>query len=340
MRVLDLGCGDGAGSELLAQTATNVLGVDARAPVAAAAATGRRKRVSFEAADPWSFLDGPAGKRFDAIVCLTESLAPRELDRLAPALGDHARAGARLLLAIANRDGPRGGDERIAARHGRASAALADLPCSTVVSQHLVEGAVFSLPGLPVELTVGAGALTSDHASSTLLCVGFPREAVVRAAGVAATMPVHTPYALRLAAANRQLLRDNRSLVQALQDAAARADRAVGERDLWRRRCLTGGYRPGADVDGPATAEHVDRPRQSANLELREVASGMIVHRLADGGLHHLNNTASVVFQLCDGAHTAPEIAAGLADAFGMAEAPTDVVAQCIADLRARRVVD
>jgi hypothetical protein len=70
-----------------------------------------------------------------------------------------------------------------------------------------------------------------------------------------------------------------------------------------------------------------------------EVASGLIVHQVGRDGLHFLNNTAAVVFQLCDGNHTVPEISAQLALAFGLAEVRPDLAEQCVMELRAKGVL-
>jgi 2-polyprenyl-3-methyl-5-hydroxy-6-metoxy-1,4-benzoquinol methylase len=94
MRVLDLCCGNGVGSVLLSQTAALVVGIDHDASfVDFARAAAGSDRVSFEAADSVSFLDGPLGDRFDAIVCLEGSERLSELDPLTATLRDLRRPG-------------------------------------------------------------------------------------------------------------------------------------------------------------------------------------------------------------------------------------------------------
>lgn len=56
-------------------------------------------------------------------------------------------------------------------------------------------------------------------------------------------------------------------------------------------------------------------------------------------GLHYLNNTAAVVFQLCDGNLTVGEVTEQLRLAFGLAETPADLVEQCISDLRTKGIL-
>jgi hypothetical protein len=50
--------------------------------------------------------------------------------------------------------------------------------------------------------------------------------------------------------------------------------------------------------------------------------------------VHHLNNTASIVLQLCDGERSAAEIAEVVAESFGLANPPVAEVSACIERLR------
>jgi len=52
------------------------------------------------------------------------------------------------------------------------------------------------------------------------------------------------------------------------------------------------------------------------------------------GRLHQLNNTASIVFELCDGRRTVAEIAGTLAGAFALSDPPLGETVACVADLR------
>jgi hypothetical protein len=54
--------------------------------------------------------------------------------------------------------------------------------------------------------------------------------------------------------------------------------------------------------------------------------------------VHQLNNTAAVVFELCDGHNTVPEIGEQLAAAFGHNGVPADVAYDCVADLWSKGV--
>jgi len=63
------------------------------------------------------------------------------------------------------------------------------------------------------------------------------------------------------------------------------------------------GYHPDtipADTLPPVIVAPV-RPLRGNGLEVSEVADGLLVYRAADDSVHHLNEPAAVVFELCDG---------------------------------------
>lgn len=70
LRVLDLACGSGYGSRILADSATSVHGIDNDLPtIRDATDTIGSTAITFEAVDVVSFLDGDLSDRLDAIVC-------------------------------------------------------------------------------------------------------------------------------------------------------------------------------------------------------------------------------------------------------------------------------
>ena len=81
---------------------------------------------------------------------------------------------------------------------------------------------------------------------------------------------------------------------------------------------------------GPAQ----DRPRRAAGIELAELPDGFIVRQAEPPRVHQLNNTASVILDLCDEQRTVIEIAEMLAGAFGLEGPPLQEVAACVAELR------
>lgn len=60
------------------------------------------------------------------------------------------------------------------------------------------------------------------------------------------------------------------------------------------------------------------RPRARDGLTVLELDAEAVVYDEDTGNLHHLNPTATVVFSLCDGTATATELAADLAEVYGM----------------------
>jgi Coenzyme PQQ synthesis protein D (PqqD) len=81
---------------------------------------------------------------------------------------------------------------------------------------------------------------------------------------------------------------------------------------------------------GPAA----DRPERVSGLEVLEAAAGLTVHQAEPSRVHQLNNTAAVVFELCDGRHTVAGIAEAVAEAFALDASPLAEVAACVAELR------
>lgn len=82
-----------------------------------------------------------------------------------------------------------------------------------------------------------------------------------------------------------------------------------------------------------------DRPQRAGGLEVTEIADGLVVHQIDPERVHHLNNTASVVFTLCDGEHTIPEITALFGETFSLDAAPLVSVTNCVEALRSTGVV-
>ena len=75
------------------------------------------------------------------------------------------------------------------------------------------------------------------------------------------------------------------------------------------------------------------RPSVIDGLDVNEVKDGLIVYEETSDRVHYLNGTASIVFTLCDGAHSVEEIATILATAYQLDAPPTTDVEQCLAGL-------
>jgi hypothetical protein len=66
------------------------------------------------------------------------------------------------------------------------------------------------------------------------------------------------------------------------------------------------------------------------NLEVHESADGLIVFQEIDDRVHHLNATASIIFELCDGTHDVAGIAAQVRDAFTLDHLPIGETTECL----------
>lgn len=77
-----------------------------------------------------------------------------------------------------------------------------------------------------------------------------------------------------------------------------------------------------------------DCPKTAAGLEINQVADGYVVYQRANDRVHYLNQTATIVLELCNGRNDADQIASLLRSAYGLAEDPAAEVANCLAQLR------
>jgi hypothetical protein len=77
----------------------------------------------------------------------------------------------------------------------------------------------------------------------------------------------------------------------------------------------------------------MERPRICEGLEIDEVGDGLIVCQQPNDQIHHLNPTAAIVFELCDGTRDTAEIATAVRDLFGLDRVPSEEVGACIMQL-------
>jgi hypothetical protein len=76
------------------------------------------------------------------------------------------------------------------------------------------------------------------------------------------------------------------------------------------------------------------RPRRVAGLDVNDLDDGLIIFRESTDEVHHLNHTAAFVLELCDGSRTSADIAAVLAEAYGLAEPPVAEAEEALRSLR------
>jgi hypothetical protein len=71
-------------------------------------------------------------------------------------------------------------------------------------------------------------------------------------------------------------------------------------------------------------------PSVVEGLEVNEGRDGLTVYDPATDRVHYLNETAAIVFTLCDGRHSASGIAAFMADAFALDDPPLGKIEACL----------
>ena len=76
-----------------------------------------------------------------------------------------------------------------------------------------------------------------------------------------------------------------------------------------------------------------------AGLEATEVPDGYVVYDVPKEMVHFLNQTAAIVYELCDGQHTADDMAAAIQSLFGLPEPPLTAAVECLSSLRDQGLV-
>ena len=82
-----------------------------------------------------------------------------------------------------------------------------------------------------------------------------------------------------------------------------------------------------------------DRPVRSDTIEINPVDDGYVVYDPDGDRVHYLNHTAAVILELCTGANSLADIAAGVRAAYGLTESLEMQVSECVGKLRAERIV-
>lgn len=226
LRVLDLCCGSGYGTAILAERAATVHGVDIDAATVdlAAATVGRETGATFEARDAVAFLRAEElAEGFDAIVCF-EGL--EHLPDVEAALGElrrHAEAGVRIIASIPNSKAFEEDNEFHLTDFGweEVNTVLEGFDGAVLLFQHLAEGSVVLADGAEeldarlVHLDYGE----PEFANHFIFAVGFDPDVVRSAHRARAQLmlaPVYNRYMKILEGANVQLRRRNAQLARGL----------------------------------------------------------------------------------------------------------------------------
>ncbi|HEX2392258.1 MAG TPA: class I SAM-dependent methyltransferase [Solirubrobacterales bacterium] len=226
LRVLDLCCGTGYGTAILAQRAASVHGVDLDVATVdiAAATVGSSTGATFEARDALAFLRGEdIAERFDAIVCFEGLEHLPDVDGALRELRRHAAAGLRIVASVPNSKAFEEENDFHLTNFGweEARAAWEEFDNAVMLFQHLAEGSVVLAEGAEeldariVHLDYGE----AEFANHFIVAVGFDPDAV-RVAHRARTQlvlaPVYNRYMRILERANAELRSRNAQLARGL----------------------------------------------------------------------------------------------------------------------------
>lgn len=226
LRVVDLCCGSGYGTAILAERAGIVHGVDIDVATVdlATATVGRDTEATFEARDALAFLRAEdLAERFDAIVCFEGLEHVPDVEGALRELRRHAEAGVRILASIPNSKAFEEDNEFHLTDFGweEADAAWKGFDNAVVLFQHLAEGSVVLAEGAD---ELDARLVHLDHADPEfanhfIVAVGFDPDAVRvahRARAQLVVAPVYNRYMRVLEKANTQLRRRNAQLARGL----------------------------------------------------------------------------------------------------------------------------
>jgi hypothetical protein len=80
-------------------------------------------------------------------------------------------------------------------------------------------------------------------------------------------------------------------------------------------------------------------PTIAEGLDVNETDDGLVIYQESTDRVHHLNPTAAVVFELCDGTRSAQDIARLVAETFGLEDFPEAETEACLEDLARENLI-
>jgi PqqD family protein of HPr-rel-A system len=81
-------------------------------------------------------------------------------------------------------------------------------------------------------------------------------------------------------------------------------------------------------------------PRKADSLEINEAEDGLVVYDPVHDMVHHLNPSAALIFELCDGTRDADAIAQVLQEAWSLDAPPADDVHAGLEELAELKLID
>jgi len=85
---------------------------------------------------------------------------------------------------------------------------------------------------------------------------------------------------------------------------------------------------------------NMTRYRKAEGLDRSEMDDGYLIYDRQNDRVHLLNPTAAIVFEFCDGAHTAAQIALYLEEAFKLSEPQLSTVGDCLSSLESQGLIE
>lgn len=258
MRVLDLCCGSGYGTQILGQTAASVTGVDLHAPsIERARATFNEvDSISFEVADALEYLQRDLAEHFDAIVLLEGLEHLPDAKKVIEMLRSHAEAGASMFISIPN-EGSFPEDNRFHVTEFEYEDAIAiceGLDGARVLGQSHAEGSLIGdldaveLGPVQAHLAMAERA-DAQNFNHYLVLANFGEAKISASSSMQLSVaPNFHRYMLELESENRTLWRTNQRLARArlgvADSAAAAALKRIDELDQPQPRVAREALKP------------------------------------------------------------------------------------------------
>jgi SAM-dependent methyltransferase len=234
---LDLACGSGYGSAILAETASAVHGVDNDVATVdlATATVAQRTSATFEVADAVELLSEDLSDRYDMIVCFEALEHLTDLESAVRGLCEQAARSMQLVVSVPNSRVFEEDNEFHVTDFGyeEALGVLGRLPAAAIVGQYLTEGSLISPEGAEDfdSKLVNLEQAEPEYANHFLLIANIDDGRMLqshRARGLVIEAPVHNRYMRNLEVANSELRRRNNELARKMLGGAAGAASRAG----------------------------------------------------------------------------------------------------------------
>jgi 2-polyprenyl-3-methyl-5-hydroxy-6-metoxy-1,4-benzoquinol methylase len=225
LRVLDLGCGSGYGSQILGSACPIVVGIDNDAATIdmAEATIGREGNIEFEVADAHDVLTRELSDQFDVIVLLETLEHLANPDDAVGRLRDHADNGLKIVLSVPNAKALAEDNPYHLSSYGYEDAVRLrdELAEASLLFQFLAEGSV--IRGTEVSNSVSRLVASErgepEYANHFIICANFGEAKAIAQASSrmhVEAAPVHNRYVSNLERANAELRLANAKLTRSL----------------------------------------------------------------------------------------------------------------------------